>query len=483
MRSIVSGIVLLGMGIGLGPVSKATNARPFPSGAAQIAATQITIGESISIGSARLNEVRTVQVYLPPNYSRSRQKYPVIYALDGEVTGSVTTTAAQFLTSAVAIPQIPEAIIVAVMNTDRNRDMPVPTEYGKRGEANFLTFLANELIPAIEKQYRTEPLRILLGHSQGGLFAHYALTTRPEVFQWYLSLDAPLSGFPAVRSIMEKATERITKGPNFRGRLVSVESVYGWKKEWPATGWAKGSYGRRIALPDETHETMPYRGIYEGLRSLFHDYAPKLGRDAKGIYTLTVLEQMYQELSNAYGYKVDIPQPLLFQTARENTAMNYGAEAVELIKRAVLIYGESPTAKQLLISAEEAAKRGRDPRLEEWAKLPSPDFGSMRPFLGAWETVTPDGACLRVTLTEENRTVRIQYTIAPPAGDPFQMEVQFVRVIDSQTLQWGVHNGRGTGIIFYSAKLIEGKVLQGMVEPVGIEHAPPPHPVTFKRLN
>ena len=75
------------------------------------------------------------------------------------------------------------------------------------------------------------------------------------------------------------------------------------------------------------------------------------------------------------------------------------------------------------------------------------------------------------------------YTIAPPAGDPFQMDVQFVEVIDSKTVQWGVRNGRGTGIIFYSAKLIDGKVLRGMVEPVGIEHAPPPHEVTFKRLN
>ncbi|HVQ39440.1 MAG TPA: hypothetical protein VMS31_18015 [Pyrinomonadaceae bacterium] len=32
-----------------------------------------------------------------------------------------------------AIPQMPEALVVAVTNTDRNRDMPVPQSYGKGG--------------------------------------------------------------------------------------------------------------------------------------------------------------------------------------------------------------------------------------------------------------------------------------------------------------------------------------------------------------
>ena len=62
----------------------------------------------------------------------------------------------------------PEMIIVAIENTDRNRDMmPVVAKDfpgPPRAEA-FLGFLEKELIPDIEKTYRTAQPRILLGKS------------------------------------------------------------------------------------------------------------------------------------------------------------------------------------------------------------------------------------------------------------------------------------------------------------------------------
>src|SRR5262249_7981082 len=170
----------------------------------------------------KLNEQREIRVYLPNSYGSSKQRYPVIYTLDGEGTGATTANAVRFMTGYAAIPQMPEALVVAIPNNDRNRDMPIPQQYSKGGEANFLAFLADELIPAIEQRYRTQPLRILLGHSQGGLFAHYALTARPSVFQWYLSMDAPLAGFPEVKPMLEKARAMISQNPNYRGRLVKI---------------------------------------------------------------------------------------------------------------------------------------------------------------------------------------------------------------------------------------------------------------------
>src|SRR5262249_31091882 len=212
-------------------------------------------------------------------------------------------------------------------------DMPVPQRYGKGGEADFLAFLADELVPAVEQRYRTQPLRVLVGHSQGGLFAHYAMAARPKAFQWYLAIDAPLSGFPSARPIMEKARERIAGTPDYRGRLVTVENLYGWRKEWPALTEAapKGFFGERVEIKDETHETMAYKGVYEGLKRLFHDYAPDIVRDAKGTYTLPVLEERYKALSVAYGYPVDIPKQVLLESAARNAAMRDGPEAVELV--------------------------------------------------------------------------------------------------------------------------------------------------------
>jgi hypothetical protein len=377
---------------------------------------------------------------------------------------------------------MPEALVVAITNTARNRDMPVPQSYGKGGEENFLTFLADELIPEVKRRYRTVELRILLGHSQGGLLAIYALATRPATFQWYLSMDAPLAGFAEVKPLMEKAAAVITKA-NFHGRLVSVENLYGWRKDWGTLVRAapKGFYGAQLELKDETHETMVYKGVYEGLKRLFHDYAPNLMKESKGIYTLPVLDERYKQVSQEYGYRVETPKQLLLTAAAQNTAMQYGAEAIELINRAVSLYGESPSTKRLLAEAEEAAKKGRDPRIAEWANLPLPSAADMKPFIGAWETIVGDGARESIVFEINDGSVRSQCTLTPPEGDPFQMQVKFVRVLEGQKLQWGLANGRGSGILLRTVTLVNPATLSGTAEPVGIEHAPPPRPVTYNR--
>lgn len=450
---------------------------------AQEAAPQpITIGETFRIVSKKLNEQREIRVYLPDSYTSSKQRYPVIYTLDGEGTGSATANAVRFMTGYAAIPQMPEALVVAIPNTDRNRDMPIPQQYGRGGEANFLAFLADELIPAIEQHYRTQSLRILLGHSQGGLFAHYALTARPNVFQWVLSMDAPLAGFAEVKPMLEKAKTIIRQNPNYRGRLVTIENLYGWKKEWASLveSAAKGFYGERVEIKDETHETMAYKGIYEGLKRLFHDYAPNLVHDNKGSYTLPVLDERYKALSEAYGYTVDIPKPVLLMAATENVAMQNGAEAVEMVKRAMALYGESPTAKRLLADAGEIAKKGRDPRLAEWAKLPPPSVEQMQPFLGVWRERKGEFEGV-LTFAVKNGIVHAQFDGFPPGSEPFQLEISFVRVLGGKSLQWGVRNGRGPGIMVHTATLADENTLTGTTEGVGFIHTPPSGNFTYKR--
>ena len=315
--------------------------------AVPIATSPIVVGETLRIPSRRLGEEREIRVYLPDSYAGSSERYPVIYALDGEGTGSLTANAVKFMAGYPAIPQMPESIVVGIVNTQRNRDMPVPQSYGKGGEARFLAFLADELIPVINRRYRTQPLRILLGHSQGGLFANYALTARPSAFQWYLVMDAPLSGFHDAVPIMKKTRSVITSSSAVR--LVSIENAYGWKKDWTALveGVPESFYGQQVELPNGTHETMAYEGVHQGLGRLFHDYAPDdIINDVKGISMLPELEERYRALWAAYGYQVNVPRQVLLTAAAQNTAMRYGPEAVELIQRAVALYGESPATMQ-----------------------------------------------------------------------------------------------------------------------------------------
>ncbi len=56
------------------------------------------------------------------------------------------------------------------------------------GGGQFLNFIKQELIPIIEKEYRTDPARrILAGHSLGGLFTVFAMLQEPGLFSSYIA--------------------------------------------------------------------------------------------------------------------------------------------------------------------------------------------------------------------------------------------------------------------------------------------------------
>lgn len=62
------------------------------------------------------------------------------------------------------------------------------------GAPNFLQFIKQELIPAIEGEFNTDPKRrILVGHSLGGLFAAFALLAEPGLFESYIIGSPSLS--------------------------------------------------------------------------------------------------------------------------------------------------------------------------------------------------------------------------------------------------------------------------------------------------
>jgi len=146
---------------------------------------QIGLGEARSFHSAILNEDREVQITLPETYGRTAISYPVLFLLDGSshlLHGSATT---RFLAN--ARNRIPDMIVVAIPNTNRNRDMtPGP------GAATFQRVLADELIPWVERNYRAAPERILFGHSLSASFAVHTLLNRPELFDGYIAASAPL---------------------------------------------------------------------------------------------------------------------------------------------------------------------------------------------------------------------------------------------------------------------------------------------------
>jgi len=140
--------------------------------------------------SAVLAEPRDLIVSLPESYPREpSRRYPVLYVLDGSSQAAHTAESARLLTR---IGVMPEILVVGIPSSSENRSrdytppyMRVDAEDEKAppGEADrFLRFIETELIPHVERQYRTTSTRMLAGNSRGGLFVVYSLLEKPDLF-------------------------------------------------------------------------------------------------------------------------------------------------------------------------------------------------------------------------------------------------------------------------------------------------------------
>ena len=166
----------------------------------------IISGQRYSMQSKILNEKRNYSVYLPSSYKNSPdKKYIVAYVLDGERSKFLEVSGiAQSMHSAYDLKlQIPELIIVSIENNTNNRTRDFTptnslnylerediTAFKNSGKAdNFMNFIEKELMPEINKSFRTVPQNMIIGHSMGGLFALHCLLENPKIFSYYLLID------------------------------------------------------------------------------------------------------------------------------------------------------------------------------------------------------------------------------------------------------------------------------------------------------
>ena len=210
------------------------------------------------IASAIMGEDRRLIIHLPRNYAEDvEQKYPVMYVLDGTSQDQHTTDKMTVFSDAGLIPK---AIVVGLPNTSGNRERDQTPPFMRRNvdDANsvfgaadkFLSFIEKELIPYIEKNYRTTGYRTLSGNSRGGLFVLYSLIEKPDLFQarfcfsvpvWrfdnlmvsrvekFLSSSARLNSFLFL-SVGEKETEQMVGG--FDKMLETLKKTGGKKIKW-----------------------------------------------------------------------------------------------------------------------------------------------------------------------------------------------------------------------------------------------------------
>lgn len=299
---------------------------------------QVAIGKKEIIYSKILNEERTYQIYLPASYLwASDRNYPVIYVLDGESNYLHTVSSTSFLSSK---GEIPELIIVAITSTVRIRDY-TQTDWsshwiGGGGAKNFKSFLSGELIPNIEKEYRTNGYRIISGHSAAGQFVLYTLTSEPTLFNAYFAISPSLdwdNNLPQ-RSLEES----LIKTDSLRSFLYVARSDdagqvladYMILVETLESKSPKGFRWISKAFPDETHSSIPLLAIIDAVRQLFNGY--RLHNDLL-VNGIKFAEEHFQKVSEKVGYTIPVPEEVINNYGYEELEKGNIQTAIDFFKR------------------------------------------------------------------------------------------------------------------------------------------------------
>lgn len=149
-----------------------------------------------TIHSQKLNEDREITISLPFSYAQNKtKKYPLLIILDGDYLLDPFEGALKY---GAYWDDMPEVIIVGITQNQKNEresDCTIDQETGlpeEKGEA-FFEFIGQELLPYLQKNYRTAPFKIIAGHDVTAGFLNFYLYKDNPLFNGYISLSPDLT--------------------------------------------------------------------------------------------------------------------------------------------------------------------------------------------------------------------------------------------------------------------------------------------------
>ncbi|MCW3467657.1 alpha/beta hydrolase-fold protein [Chitinophaga nivalis] len=348
----------------------------LPLFAQQDTGKSLLIGNKQVLHSNILKEDRPYWVWLPESYNSKDYtpgKYPVMYLLDGDMNFHSASAIVQYLSRGM-YAMIPEMIIIAIPNTDRTRDLTptrfITTRPGKKGMLyetsgggeQFVAFLERELIPHINKNYRTSGYQLLTGHSFGGLFTVNVCLKHNHLFNAYIALDPSLwwdneklnneaasllsavafKGSQLYVALANKVLlpqDTTTDHPRairrFTTSILPAAAESGLRWNWHY-------------YEEDDHGTVALPGTYDGLKFIFKGYQSQVKQlvDAPELYT-----HQFEKLSLQNGFTFVPSEALTDGIGRYALSQEKLNSAIQLLSLNVRNYPMSAHAQQMLAQA------------------------------------------------------------------------------------------------------------------------------------
>ena len=304
------------------------------------------------INSRILGEERTILVRVPLNYERSGERLPVVYMLDAHPPQNAMMSG--IIEQQAWSGVMPEMILVGIQNTNRLRDLTptkAPEREGSGGGDKFLQFIETEVIPLVEKNYRTQPYRIFAGHSLGGLFVVYSFVARPDLFNAYVAASPFLQWDN--NFVIKRAEDVFKQNKAWNKRMFAAlgdepeyENGFNSFQELLKKSKPKDFDYEFQQYKNENHGSVVLPAYYAGLRKIFAGWTPQSGSIAE-------LENHYKKLSERFGYKILPPENLLNQIGYQLLRADKTTEALEAFKKNVENYPNSANVYDSLGEAYE----------------------------------------------------------------------------------------------------------------------------------
>jgi predicted alpha/beta superfamily hydrolase len=408
---------------------------------------------------------------LPASHARTTRSYPVIIVLDGEANFTGASTIANTLAS---LGHVPEAIVVAIPNAssdprDRVHDMTPPglsvsgSSLNEGGD-RFLDFIENELLREVAAKYRGGKPYMLVGHSSGGVIVTHAAATRTASFPVVVSIDAPIH--LGEHWLAQRFIERAKQPGAPPLRYVSLETRFGWSdRTWSELKAAAPQSWqlRREKLDGESHESMGFLSMYQGLKFAFLDFSI-VGAPLVPRASANAAFAHYARIGQELGSPLPPPTRVLNRLVEDLLTEGSVDAARQALKWLVDGYGAQQNRAELegMITRVEAQLPLKETvEMLKATPLPSPE--EIAPYVGEWRghnwmnPESKNAAGLRIRIVNGKVVAeQLHWFDGVEQAEP----MQYLKVVPGG-LHFGQMNGmRPLGMLVSEGKL-SGNVLEG----------------------
>lgn len=268
----------------------------------------------ITIESKISSKPLTVKFVLPKNYDTSDKAYPLFITTAGGSRQDVVRAQFDWL-SHVDFAPIPESILLVMpeleLKVDSNK---FDSAAGGMNQA-YAQVLLNEVLPVIDKQYRTTGYRVIEGFSSFANFPLYLLRHHSDAINGFFifspGLELDKSGL--VGSLQENWTAQQGKNNyvylnlgTFKRNRPLYEKV---KQALLAQQNKSGLIAEFADFSEENYLSAPNLGLIAATESLFADLQPNYKRFHQG--GSQALEQYFTDLSKKYKQAIAIDSKLV----------------------------------------------------------------------------------------------------------------------------------------------------------------------------